>query len=452
MADRSSPKKTRYAGKVWAVTLGCPKNRVDTEVMLGDLLSNGYAWTYEPEDADVVLVNTCGFLQSARQESLEVLGDIAALISPHAKLVAAGCMVQSFKQQIQDAVPRVDVFVGVNELLTLRQILEETPSNQLVASRPTAANPRLVTSLPPSAYLKVSDGCNRRCSFCIIPHIKGPQYSRPVDDVLNEASSLAMSGVRELVLVAQDLSRYGVDLGEKTTLFHLLDRMVKELPKIDWIRLMYLYPQDLDDRVLELMNHEGSTKLLKYLDIPVQHADDNVLKAMRRGTKAEDMLSTIERIRGKVPGAMLRTTYLVGHPGETDQAFDNLIAFAKTAKFDMAGVFVFSPEPGSHAASLPDQVPDDIKEQRLQRLEEVLSDIAATKRAAQISEIHQAVVEDLDFSRRTRHQAVGRFWFQAPEIDGSVIFKARNIEPGQMLDLRIVDIKDNDFIGEIVSR
>lgn len=438
------PPARRAFGTVWAVTLGCPKNRVDTEVMLGDLLSHGYALTSEPEDADVVLVNTCGFLAAARDESLAVLDDVAGRMRPGARLVAAGCMTQQFRDRIREAVPRADVFVGVHDLLALRGRLEggaATPSPE-----PTAANPRLVTTPARSAYLKIADGCSRRCAFCIIPRIRGRQRSRPVDDVLAEARALAASGVREAVLVAQDLTHYGTDLPGTPTLADLVRRLADDAPGLDWIRLMYLYPRHLDDALLDLM--AGHPRVLKYLDIPVQHGDDRVLKAMRRGTTARDLLRLVARIRARVPGVVLRTTYLVGHPGETDDAFEALVAFAQEARFEMAGVFPFSPEPGSHAAGLDGQVPVRVRRARATRLEAVLSGIAADQRAAQVGQVHDALVEEPGGRGRP---TVGRFWFQAPEVDGVVRWTAPAARAGDIVPVRIVGARDADYLGEPVA-
>lgn len=442
---RTSRRPTSRAfGTVWAVTLGCPKNRVDTEVMLGDLLSHGYALTSEPEDADVVLVNTCGFLAAARDESLAVLGDVAGRMRPDARLVAAGCMTQQFRDRIQEAVPRADVFVGVHDLLALRGRLggqvASTPTPQ-----PTAANPRLVTTLEPSAYLKIADGCSRRCAFCIIPRIRGRQRSRPVEDVVAEGRALAASGVREAVLVAQDLTHYGTDLPGTPTLANLVRRLADEAPGLDWIRLMYLYPRDIDDALLDLM--ASHPRVLKYLDIPVQHGDDRVLKAMRRGTSARDLLRLVERIRARVPGVVLRTTYLVGHPGETEEAFESLMAFAEAARFEMAGVFPFSPEPGSHAAGLGGQVPARVRRARATRLEALLSRVAGAQRADQVGQVHPAVVETPGGRGRP---AEGRFWFQAPEVDGVVRWAGAEAgtRAGDIVPVRIVAAEDADYVGE----
>ncbi len=429
-------------GSVCAITLGCPRNRVDTEVMLGDLLTAGYALAGQPEDADVVLVNTCGFLADARKESVAVLRDAARALRPGARLVATGCMAQTFRKEIEAAVPEAEVLGGVRDLLALRGRLEgHTPVGAVPS--PTAANPRLVTTLPHVAYLKISEGCNRQCAFCIIPRIRGRQRSRPVADVVAEALALASGGVREIVLVAEDLSHWGADLPGRPGLASLVGRLADAVPPGTWLRLMYVYPRDLEDGLLDLMaNHPA---VLPYLDIPVQHGDDGVLKAMRRGTTGRALLALAARIRARVPGVVLRTTYLVGFPGEDAAAFDALRAFAAVARFEMAGVFAFSPEPGSRALALPGPVSPSTKRRRKALLEDDLSGIAAEARARTVGSIHEAVVEE-----RGRGSATGRLWFQAPEVDGNVRIAGAGLKVGQRVQVRITGFEGNDFLAALV--
>jgi ribosomal protein S12 methylthiotransferase len=335
--------------------------------------------------------------------------------------------------------------VGVHDLLALRGRLGgEGPVTGV--PEPAAANPRLVTTPARSAYLKIADGCSRRCAFCIIPRIRGRQRSRPVDDVVAEARALAASGIREAVLVAQDLTHYGTDLPDAPTLAQLVRRVADEVPGLDWIRLMYLYPRDIDDALLEVV--ADHPRVLKYLDIPVQHGDDRVLAAMRRGTTGRELLRLVDRIRTRVPGVVLRTTYLVGHPGETDDAFEALLRFADIARFEMAGVFPFSAEPGSHAAGLGGQVPIPVRHARAALLEDRLSGIAAAQREAQVGQVHPVLVEVPGMRGRPTE---GRFWFQAPEVDGVVRWPTRGARPGDIVPVRIAGASDADYLGEAVS-
>jgi ribosomal protein S12 methylthiotransferase len=429
---------------VFAVTLGCPKNRVDTEFMLGDLLSSGFALVPDPEDADVLLVNTCGFLASARQEGIETLRDLADRARPGAAIVAAGCMAERFRDEIREAVPEVGLFLGPRETLSIRRLLETGHGRR---AEPSCADPRLVTTPAHYAYLKVADGCSRRCAFCIIPHIKGRQRSRAADDLVAEARSLVGSGASELVLVAQDLTRWGRDLPGTPHLSDLVRRLCAEVDGLAWLRLMYLYPGEVDDRLLEAMAASGG-RCLPYLDIPVQHADDGVLRAMRRATTRRKIEATLAAVRARLPGAVLRTTFLVGHPGETDAAFANLLDFATEARFDLAGVFGFSPEPGSAAAARTDPVAPRTIRTRAKRLERLLSDLATTRRAAMVGEVHEAVVEELT----GRGTATGRFWFQAPEVDGAVRIEGlRKTAVGRRVRVEITGAEGADFLGRVAT-
>jgi len=424
---------------VYAITLGCPKNRVDTEVMLGDLLSHGYVLTADPREADVLLVNTCGFLREARDESIETLKEVARDMRPGSRLVAAGCMTEVFRREIAEAVPEADLFLGTRELLRLRGLLEG--STERNRAMPSAANPRLVTTGDRLAYLKVADGCSRRCSFCLIPRLKGRQHSRTPDDILAEAGDLAAVGVREVVLVAQDLVHYGADLPGRPGLASLVRRLAREVPTFRWIRLMYLYPRDLDDELLEVVSSHDN--VLPYLDLPVQHADDRVLAAMRRGTSRRSLEALVDRVRRQVPGAVLRTTYMVGFPGETREAFEGLLSFARRARFEMAGVFLFSPEPGSRAAELPGQVAKATRERRRKRLQTVLDTVAADMFQAVNGQVHEALVESSG-----GRGAVGRLWFQAPEVDGVLRLSRCEAPEGEFVDVRITGIRHGDYLGE----
>jgi len=371
-----------------------------------------------------------------------VLRDIARRARPGARLVAAGCMVERFRDELEDAVPEVRVFVGTRELLSIRGALAgDAPA------RTPDSGPRLVTTPSHVAYLKVAEGCSRRCAFCIIPRIRGRQRSRAADEVVAEARALAAGGVRELVLVAQDLTHWGADLPGRPGLATLVRRLDAEVPDARWIRLMYLFPRDLPDDLLDAVAE--SPRVLPYLDIPVQHADDRVLRAMRRGTTRRGLEADVARIRARVPGVALRTTFMVGFPGETDEAFEGLLDFARAARFEMAGVFRFSAEPGSHAATLPDPVPGRVARDRERRLQAVLSEVAASSRTAMRGRIHDAVVESPDGRR-----SVGRLWMQAPEVDGVVRIdgsrrmRARDLAPGRFVRVRITGAEGPDFLAE----
>ena len=426
---------------VHAVTLGCPKNRVDTEVMLGDLLTHGYALVERPEDADVLVVNTCGFLAAARRESVDTLRALARRMRSGARLVAAGCMVEQFRDELEAAVPDVSLALGTRELLSLR--------GALAGERPTTAEVegvRLVTTPSHLAYLKIAEGCSRQCAFCIIPRIRGRQRSRLAGELVAEAGALVLGGAREVVLVAQDLSHWGTDLPRGPRLAGLVRRLATEVEDLRWLRLMYLFPRDLDDDLLGVIAKHDN--VLPYLDLPVQHADDRVLAAMRRGTTRQGLLDLVRRIRERIPGVVLRTTYLVGFPGEDDAAFEGLLEFADEAAFDLAGVFPFSPEPGSRAVALPNPVPPAVARARVKRLQARLTRIAARSRAAMVGQVHDAVVEAV-----RGDEAVGRLWMQAPEVDGVVrIERPGRARPGDLVPVRVTGAEGPDFLARREAR
>lgn len=444
-------RSSKRSGKltVFAVTLGCPKNRVDTEFMLGDMLSSGYALLDEPDDADVVIVNTCGFLRSARQESVQTLLDVKSRMRPGARLVAAGCMVQSFASEISERVGNIDLMVGTSGFdgLAARLAGNHTPCLDF----PTSANPRLVTT-GSAAYLKVADGCDRRCSFCIIPLIKGRQRSRTVVDLVAEAVALASTGVRELVLTAQDLTRYGADLENGDSLVSLV-RALGQVSGIEWVRLMYLFPDKVTDELLDAVAE--SPNCLPYFDIPVQHGDDSVLAGMRRETRAADILDIVERIQKRLPGAFLRTTLMTGFPGETDAAFENMLDVVRRAAFDMVGVFEFSPEPGAPASEMPDQVSPVVAARRSEVLQELLSRIAAEKRRELIGRCFESVAEYVDEDGRDEARAdarpcarvVGRMWFQAPEVDGVTYIDGLSGDDDAACVVQVTGFEDADFFA-----
>ena len=420
---------------VYAVTLGCPKNRVDTEYMLGDLVANGWKIALRPKDADVLLVNTCGFLKDARRESIAVLQRLLRQARKGARVVATGCMASLFRQEIEEALPEVLVFASGRK----------TPLD-FVAGQACGGQGlrRLVTTGSHTAYLKIAEGCSRQCTFCIIPAIRGRQRSRPANEVIAEARTLAECGVKELVLVAQDLTRWGRDLPGQPGLPDLVRQLSEELPQVRWIRLMYLYPSGVTEGLLQAVS--DAPNVLSYLDIPVQHADDRVLAAMRRGTRAKDLLATVARVRAALPDCVLRTTYMVGFPGETEDAFLRLVAFAKAARFEMAGVFCFSPEPFARAASLPNQVPGRVAQERMARLQSVLDEVASEHRMKQMGQVHEAVVE----ARRGR-DAVGRLWFQAPEVDGVVVIRGFGGLPGEFVKVVLTGAEGSDFVARAVE-
>src|SRR5512142_1357729 len=354
-------------------TLGCPKNRVDSEVMLGTLAQAGYRLVQEPAKADVIVVNTCGFIESAKVESVDAIVELAEQkrTGRCKKLVVTGCLVQRHARELARELPEVDHFLGTGAYAEIARIVSDAQAKRLVVPDPdfvhSASTPR-VNSLPShTAYVKVAEGCDNACAFCIIPKLRGPQRSRPVDDLVAEAAALAAQGTVELSLVAQDLTAYGQDLPGKVRLHHLLPELCK-VDGLRWIRLHYAYPRDVPDALMAVMASEP--RIVKYLDMPLQHSSDRLLRAMKRGRDAVFLRELLARLRARVPGLALRTSLIVGLPGETEDDFEDLLRFVEEQRFERLGVFEFSPEEGTPAAEMRRQVPDAVKRERHARIME----------------------------------------------------------------------------------
>ncbi|MBF6570234.1 MAG: 30S ribosomal protein S12 methylthiotransferase RimO [Candidatus Binataceae bacterium] len=427
--------------KVHLVSLGCPKNLIDSELMLGALTRAGYQITDQPAEAGVLVVNTCAFIESAKQESIDTILEAAELKKngPGRRLVVAGCLSQRYGAELREQLPEVDIFVGTGNFLDLPDLLRgtENPQNRAIPY-PGAAHllpgldaPRMLTGASFSAYLKVSEGCNHKCAFCIIPKIRGLHESRTVDDLVAEANTLAASGVRELNLIAQDLTAYGRDLKPPSSLAALL-RALAETDGLRWIRLLYCYPNMVTDELLETI--AGVEKIVNYIDMPLQHADDGMLRAMRRERSGAALHKLLDRIRRRVPGIALRSSFIVGFPGETAAAFKRLVEFVKTEQFDRVGVFTYSREENTAAAMLSMQVPEQVKRARRAELMETQAAISLEKNRSLLGREVEVMVEGP--APDSVAGPVGRHATQAPEIDGSV-FLTGAAESGQFVRAKI---------------
>jgi ribosomal protein S12 methylthiotransferase len=426
---------------VYFVSLGCPKNRVDTEVMLGHTADAGHTVVADPENADVIVVNTCGFIGEAKQESIDAILEMARYkegAGPSGRcrrLVVAGCLSQRYPQELAAEMPEVDHFIGTDEVGLIARAIAGQTDRIHVAETPRFLYddhaPRRPSMARHMAYVKIAEGCDRPCAFCIIPRLRGPQRSRNPRSVLREAQALAAAGTREICLIAQDLTTYGRDLPDGRdpggpTLAALLADLA-QVQDLRWIRLHYAYPTAVTDDLLDVMAREP--RVAKYLDVPLQHVDDAVLKAMRRGHGARVVHTLVERVRTRVPQATLRTTFIVGHPGETDAAFQRLCQFVRDAALDRVGVFPYSLEEGTAAATLPDQVPAREAEARRRELLRIQRDISKKKlRALRGSELDVLVEGPSDESE---YLLMGRHEGQAPEIDGQVYLSLPEDRPGQ---------------------
>jgi ribosomal protein S12 methylthiotransferase len=427
--------------KVHLLTLGCPKNLADSELMLGALAQSGFEVTLDPQDAQVLVVNTCAFIEAAKKESLDAILE-AAEVKKHAsdkRLVVAGCLSQRYGAELQEKLPEVDVFVGTGNFLDLPDLLRRTRRPE---TRPVpytgaahllgrAESARIRPGEFFTSYLKISEGCNHRCAFCIIPKIRGLHESRPLEDVVREARALASSGVRELNLIAQDLTAYGRDLDPPASLATLL-RKLSAIEEIRWIRLLYCYPNFVTDELLDAI--ASLPNVVKYVDIPLQHADDNMLRAMRRERSGASLRKLVDRIRNHVPNVTLRTSFIVGFPGEDAAAFGRLLEFVREVEFDRVGVFTYSREEDTAAYSLPCQVPERIKRERRSELMETQAEISLKKNRELVGREMDVLVEGSVPGRAARMR--GRTPAQAPEIDGAVFLKGE-AEPGEFVRAKI---------------
>ncbi|HWP65648.1 MAG TPA: 30S ribosomal protein S12 methylthiotransferase RimO [Candidatus Limnocylindria bacterium] len=444
---------SRALAKVHLLTLGCPKNQVDSEIMLGRLARAGHEIVLDPEEADVLVVNTCAFVADAKQESIDAVLDAARVKAARAgrRLVVSGCLAQRYAAELPALLPEVDAFVGTGALDDITTAVAEAPASapSVYLGAPHvlplhAAAPRVRTGAWWSAYLKVSEGCDHRCSFCIIPKIRGRHESRSMDDLLDEAAALAADGVLELNLVAQDLTAYGRDRRDGSSLAVLLRALARRVPDVRWLRLLYAYPASVDDALLEVMADEPA--VCRYLDMPLQHIADGVLRAMRRERSGAAIRRLVRRIRDAVPGIALRSSFIVGFPGERARDVDELCAFLEEAEFEHAGVFRYSREENTPAAALPEQVPERTKRARWERVMAVQAGVSARRMRAQVGRELDVLVE----REEAAGIVVGRTAAQAPEIDGVIRLRGE-AAPGDMVRARVTGAATYDLEGEVLG-
>jgi ribosomal protein S12 methylthiotransferase len=446
----------RRAPTISVVNLGCPKNQVDAEVMLGQLAAAGYRIVERPEQAEVIVVNTCGFVQDAKEESIQTILEAASLkrTGRCRALVVSGCLSQRYRQDLPALLPEVDAFIGTGEFPRIAEIvgvtLDRTNRDRVQVSGHTAlmtaALPRRRLTPPHVAYLKIAEGCDHSCRFCAIPAIRGPMQSRQREDIVAEARDLVADGVREIVLVSQDTASYGADRGERRGL-PLLLRGLLAIPALRWLRLHYLYPTRITSEVITLLADEP--RLCRYLDLPLQHADAGVLKAMGRGGSADGFRRLIGRVRKTVPGITVRTSFITGFPGETAAQFAVLARFVKEMRFDRVGVFRYSDEEGTAAVELGPKVPRRVAEARRARLMTVQEQIAEEKGQACINSVQEVLV-DGPASEFPEIQC-GRTAGHAPEVDGTVYLRGPQVPPGTFVRVRIQEAFQHDLAGEIIE-
>lgn len=437
---------------VHLVSLGCARNRVDAEVMLGSMLEKGWAITENPEDAQAIVINTCGFIGPAKEESIDNILEACEhkKNNPELKVVVSGCLSQRYRTQLAKGIPEVDLFIGVDEFPRIVELLDNhNPENKIFTSRThyiyDGRLPKFNTLSKLSAYVKVAEGCQHNCAFCIIPAIRGKLRSRPITNVVEEVRNLVADGVVEINLIAQDLAAYGRDMGEDL----LLD-LLKELVKISglkWIRLLYVYPENISDEFLEFFAREK--KLVKYLDIPVQHGSDSVLRRMNRVVTRDEILTTVAKLRRRIPDVSIRTSVMVGFPGETDEEFNELLTLVEEAQFNHLGCFSYSQEEGTVAGRMENQIDNETKAIRLAKVMQLQKHISRDHMEEYVGKVVPVLVSGV--SDETEFLFEGRLSTQAPEVDGKVFINDGPVKPGKIQMVEITEAYDYDLVGHVVE-
>ena len=445
--------------KVGFVSLGCPKNQLDTEVMLHELVDAGYEITPDETEADVIVVNTCAFIESAKRESIDNILDVSWLKENRdlKAIIVTGCLAERYRNAIFDQIPEVDAVLGVgsihNSVDAVKAVGEKGKNDSrenryssfLENDKVELGGDRVLTTPEYFAYLKIAEGCDNRCAYCAIPSIRGPFRSRPMEELVEEAKQLEELGVKELVVIAQDITRYGLDLYGSYKLAELL-RRITEATNIPWIRLLYCYPDKVTD---ELVNEiRDNDRILKYIDLPIQHISDRMLKAMNRHGDAAMIKNVIAKLRREIPGIVIRTTFIVGFPGETEEDFNKLAEFMKETEFEHAGVFTYSREEDTPAYSFPDQIDEEVKQARMDNLMAMQLEINERQNKAKIGKTITVLCEDFDPVSEAHY---GRSSADAPEIDGKVYFVSKKrIAPGSFVNVKIEEVVDYDLFGKAI--
>lgn len=440
--------------KIGMISLGCPKNQVDAEHMLALMDAEGWEIVDYVDGCDAVIVNTCGFIDDAKKEAIENILDMVELKKEGviSKIIVTGCLAQRYKDEIVKEIPEVDAVIGIGANGDIIKTVEEVMSGvDTIENYPPQCDlplegQRILTTPHYWAYLKIGEGCSNRCTYCTIPSIRGNMRSRSMENVIDEAKQLAESGVKELILIAQDTTSYGLDLYGELKLPELLNELCK-IDSIEWIRLLYCYPDRITDELIETMKNQE--KVVNYIDLPLQHADDKILKAMNRRGDQALIRNVISKLREEIPDVVIRTTFIVGFPGEGEEEFETLAEFVNEIEFDRLGVFTFSPQEGTPAFDMEDQVDEDIKARRGEVIMQDQYSIMEEKNNEKIGKTYRVVVEDYD---GYSDSYTGRTYMDAPEIDGLVKFTShKDLDIGDFVDVEIFDVEDYDLIGEVTA-
>jgi len=435
--------------KVGMVSLGCDKNRVDSELILGSI-NKFYEITNNPKDAEIIIINTCGFIESAKQESIDTILEMAEYKKTHKckMIIATGCLTQRYGDELLELIPEIDILMGVNDYMKLHKLIvdfiktEQRVSSTTYKDEGVNEGERILTTNSHTAYLRIAEGCNNFCTYCIIPKIRGKFRSRSKESILAEANSLVNQGVKEIILIAQDLTNYGEDLYGKNQL-HVLVNELSEIEGLEWIRLLYCYPEEITNELIEVI--ANNPKVMKYLDLPIQHISNNILKMMARKTNKETIIDKIDLLREKVPGITLRTSLIVGFPGETEEDFNELCSFLKDYKLDNVGVFTYSQEEGTAAAKLPNQIDEDVKIKRKETLMNIQRGIVRDLNKLKIGNIYDTIIDG-----STGEYYIGRNYEMAPEIDGLIyVTKKKTLKKGDIIKVKITNVMEYDLVGDV---
>lgn len=427
---------------VGVISLGCAKNQVDTERMLGLLTAAGFEITNQPSEADVLIVNTCGFIESAKQESINAILEMAQYKQGGkcTRLVVTGCLSERYRDELKEAMPEIDLLLGVREYETLPRLL----GGKTDAPHCGPMSARVLTTPRYSAYLRIADGCNNRCTYCAIPLIRGNLVSEPLEELVDEAKRLADAGVSELTLIAQDTSGYGMDRYGKPMLIELLNQLEK-IDALRWLRVLYTYPDTVTPELIDRFRAGG--KIVPYLDMPLQHTEDEILRRMHRRGDQAHIRQVLDYVAKVAPEFMLRTTLMVGFPGETETQFAAMVRFIQEHPFDRVGAFAFSPEEGTAAANLPDQVPEEVKQERLSRLMAAQQPISRARNERRVGQLVDVLIEGAEETR-----AFGRSYAEAPDVDGKIVLeRAGHLRVGSYVPAKLIRAEEYDMIGELAS-
>lgn len=439
--------------KINFTSLGCPRNLVDSEVMLGILLSAGYEVTEQVEEADYLVVNTCAFLESSRKESKDTIDELLKVKKESAKLIVTGCMVTKHRKEIEETFPGVHYLLGSGDMEGILEAVQSDTQGQKIGSAKSYLEageiPRQISTPKHYAYLKIAEGCRKGCAYCVIPQIKGPLRSKSMEQILKEFKALLHRGVKEIILIAQDLGDYGKDLGKREG---DLTGLLKELLKVEgeyWIRLLYLYPDEITDELIMLI--QSDKRICPYIDMPIQHINNKILKEMKRHTTAEEIKEIYSRLRKEVPGIHIRTSLIVGFPGETDEQFEELLTFIKEYPLNHVGIFKYSQEPGTPAGKMTQQIPETMKEKRFKRLVKAQQKVVETLNAEMIGKTVEAFIEG--YHPETTLLMTGRYAGQCPEIDGQILINdGRKVTAfGELYSVEITDCAGYDLIGRVLG-